>query len=112
MESAICAIALWDVELDSGGCIYCYYKENCLCPKSFFEIKVLIRLRSINPFLTSVKQWIQFITYKMLTRKYFISFGLVIIFFVTYIRASGGDDEKAKKGPKVTDKVRKTTYYL
>lgn len=48
----------------------------------------------------------------MLTRKYFISFGLVIIFFVTYIRASGGDDEKAKKGPKVTDKVRKTTYYL
>lgn len=42
----------------------------------------------------------------MFHRKYLLVFGLLVLCIFAYInQASGDDEEKAKKGPKVTDKV-------
>lgn len=42
----------------------------------------------------------------MFPRKYLLVCGLLVLCIFAYVRqASGDDDEKAKKGPKVTDKV-------
>lgn len=44
----------------------------------------------------------------MFSRKYFLVFALLCVFVVAYIHAaSNSEEEKAKRGPKVTDKVRK-----
>lgn len=49
----------------------------------------------------------------MFPKKYMLVFGLLVLCIFAYVRqASGDDEEKAKKGPKVTDKVGYLLYSL
>lgn len=48
----------------------------------------------------------------MFPRKYVLVFALLVLCVFAYIHASGDEDEKAKKGPKVTDKVRAPSAFV